>query len=240
MNLIGIDLDGTLEDSRLDMIAAVHRVRARFKLPARPDEAIRPWVNQGMDTLYRHCLDDYPAAGTEAQRLGKVRSAYEEDYLAHIADETRLYPGVDPALSALSKLGRVVVVTNKPERLSRRLLEALKVHSWIADVVGGDSGGEIKPSPAMLREAARRIRFDPAAGRAFMIGDTAADIKMGRAYGATTIWCAWGYADTPGETPDFTARAPADLTPILRSALDRPAVSESSPRPKWAQASKKS
>lgn len=219
MALIALDLDGTLEDSRADMTAAVHRVRAALGLPPRPDAAVRPHVNAGMDALYRACFDDHLGGGN-AGRVSEVRAAYEVDYLAHIADETRLYPGIEAALGALSELGRLACVTNKPERLSRRLLEVLGVGARFGTVVGGDSCRESKPSPLMLQEASRRVAIAPGEGRAFMIGDTAADIRMGKAYGAVTVWCAWGYlADAPEPAADHAAASPADLVSIVQSRL---------------------
>ncbi|MHB8481624.1 MAG: HAD family hydrolase [Nitrospiria bacterium] len=219
MNLIGLDLDGTLEDSRRDMVASVHRVRARFALSKRVDDEIAPWVNQGMETLYRNCFDDYLKKEIEPALLNEVQRAYEEDYLAHVACETRLYPEIAETLEDLSKLALLVVVTNKPEKVSRSLLQALAIDRYMSSVVGGDTCGEIKPSPVLLRAAAKLCGFDPASGRSFMIGDTGGDIKMGRAYGATTIWCAWGYSKQPGEEPDFIARTPKDLPAMVRSVL---------------------
>ncbi|MGQ0645824.1 MAG: HAD family hydrolase [Elusimicrobiota bacterium] len=219
MNLIALDLDGTLEDSRADMVAAAERVRASLGLAARPPATLAPWVNQGMETLYRNCFDDYIAGGEDAPRLAAVQAAYEADYTANVARQTRLYPGIAEALEALAVLGRLAVVTNKPEKISRRLLQALDVDRWIAVVVGGDTCGETKPSPLMLRTAAQRAGLGSADGRALMIGDTTADIKMGRAFGARTVWCAWGYADSPGERPDHVARSPEELPGIVRSAL---------------------
>ena len=217
MHLIALDLDGTLEDSRSDMAAVVHRVRARLDLPARPDEAVRPWVNRGMDQLYRACFDDH-LQGSDA-RLADVRARYEEDYLVNIARETRLYPGIAAALARLAEWGRLAVVTNKPERISRRLLAMLGVDGAFSAVIGGDTCGATKPDPLVLEEAARRCGFDAASGRAVMIGDTAADVALGRAFGAVTIWCAWGYVDDPGGKPDFTAQTPEALPELVRAAL---------------------
>ena len=216
MTLIALDLDGTLEDSRADMVTAVERVRRALGLPARPAAELRPWVNAGMDALYRACFDDFLAAGDAERRYAQVREAYEADYLAHVAVETRLYPGIAAALGELAGLGRLACVTNKPERISRRLLEALGVAGRFSSVVGGDSCAQAKPSPLMLEAAARGAGFAGAPAKRFMIGDTAADIRMGKAYGATTIWCAWGYADAPGEAPDFEANAPEMLPRIVR------------------------
>jgi phosphoglycolate phosphatase len=216
MTLIALDLDGTLVDSRADMTAAVHRTRKALGLPARTDEAVTPHVNKGMDQLYRACFDDHLSAGGDIEA---IRGAYEADYLAHAADETRFYEGIPQALKDLSELGTLAVVTNKPEAVSRRLLDLLGAGELIRTIVGGDTCGVVKPDPLMLRTAAARTG---SSGPAAMIGDTAADIKMGRSFGARTVWCAWGYAAEPGETPDAVAAAPKDLFHTLKERLTRP------------------
>jgi len=219
MILIGLDLDGTIEDSRADMTAAIHRVRAVLGLPPRPNEGIRPWINKGMEQLYLACFDDY--IQTNEAGLEEVRMRYEADYLENIAVETRLYPGISESMPRLSELGRLAVITNKPERISRRLIEVLGIDKFIGAVIGGDTCPKGKPDPMVFEEAARRIGFDRAKGRAVMIGDSEADIHLGRAFGARTIWAAWGYADRIGIEPDFTAKKPMDLPDVVHSAFRR-------------------
>ncbi|HET8933389.1 MAG TPA: HAD-IA family hydrolase [Polyangiales bacterium] len=207
--LIAIDLDGTIEDSRDDMVAAARRVRAALALPPRPDAALRPHVNGGMDHLYRACFDDFLAADPE--HYARVRSAYEADYLANVAVETRMYPGMGAALAELSQLGELVCVTNKPEHISRHLLEELGVGQLFSTVVGGDSCEHCKPHPIMLVAAAERCGLREGEHRTIMIGDTQADVQLGRAYGARTIWCAWGYVDALQDRADVEVLTPADL-----------------------------
>jgi phosphoglycolate phosphatase len=212
-NLIGIDLDGTIEDSRNDMVASAARVRQALGLAPRADELLRPHVNGGMEHLYRACFDDYVSAG-EGQ-LQIVQRAYEADYLANVRVETKLYDGMGEALRALARIGKLVCVTNKPERISRALLDALGVGEAFSAVVGGDSCPQAKPHPVMLQTAAIRCGFDRARGTAFMIGDTNADIQLARAFGAVGVWCAWGYLSAPSEAPDAEARHPRDLIAIV-------------------------
>jgi phosphoglycolate phosphatase len=219
-HLICLDLDGTLEDSRQDMVSSVHRVRALLGLPSRSREEVLPWVNRGMEVLYRSCFDDY-LQGEEA-RLAEVQIRYEADYLENVVVETRLYSGIAGALKHLSALAPLAVVTNKPERISRRLLDLLEVGNYFKTVIGGDTCAATKPDPLLLKEAAQRSAFDPAKGRAIMIGDTAADIKMGRAFGALTVWCVWGYAQEVDEASDFIAPAPEVLPALVETALSFP------------------
>lgn len=209
--LIAIDLDGTIEDSRADMVASARRVRAALGLPPRPDSELLPYVNGGMDQLYRSCFDDFLALDPESH-YARVRSAYEADYLANVMVETRMYPGIAAALASLSQLGKLACVTNKPEHISRQLLSELGVGELFDTVVGGDSCEHAKPHPVMLATAALRCSLDStAAESSVMIGDTQADIDMGRAYGARTVWCAWGYVESIQNPADVEARAPADL-----------------------------
>lgn len=223
MHLIGLDLDGTLEDSRQDMTAAATRVRAQLGLPKRDDAQLRPYVNAGMGQLYRMCFDDFLAqTDDEARQLATVREAYEADYLANVAVSTRLYAGIAAALSDLHALGKLACVTNKPEHISRELLRKLGVAELFVTVIGGDTCAHEKPHPVMLRAAAERTGFDPSRGRAFMAGDTAGDIQLARAFGATSIFCCWGYAGDTGhgkEAPELIARAPSDLPRLVRAAL---------------------
>ena len=81
MILIAFDLDGTLEDSRKDMVAAIQRLRQRLHLPHRNHEELVPWVSKGMPTLYRKCFDDL---GSHK----KLKEAYESEYGAKIAEHT--------------------------------------------------------------------------------------------------------------------------------------------------------
>jgi phosphoglycolate phosphatase len=219
--LIALDLDGTLEDSRADMVASARRVRAELKLPAKPDEALLPWVTQGMEPLYLNCFDDYIAKGEGDwhRRYDDVQWLYDRDYLAHLTDQTKLYPGVAEALDKLSEWGPLAVVTNKHEDMARKLLDLLGVGGRFAVVIGGDTCGAVKPDPRLLKTAAKRLNWN--GGRPFMIGDTANDVAMGRAFGATTVWCAWGYLAGPGEEkPDFTAQKPADLPELIGNVLN--------------------
>jgi phosphoglycolate phosphatase len=214
--LIAIDLDGTIEDSRDDMVAAARRVRTALGLPPRPDAALRPNVNGGMDHLYRSCFDDYLA--DDPDRYSLVRSSYEADYLANVAIETRMYSGMGAVLAELSQLGRLACITNKPEHISRQLLEELGVGQLFDTVVGGDSCEHAKPHPIMLATAAQRCALVGVTHSTVMIGDTQADVQLGRAFGARTVWCSWGYVASLQDPADAEAHTPADLLRVVNES----------------------
>lgn len=228
MNLIFCDLDGTLEDSRVDMARAVQGVRMQFDLD--PDEPSK-WtalVNRGMESLYRNCFPELfakagpPGSEGDLETIEKIQSAYEAEYLEHIAEHTELYPGIKTALEQLSEIATLALYTNKPQRHSRKLLLELEVSVHFSYIIGCDTFPHpfMKPAREPMAEIARHAEFDPAVDRVFMIGDTAGDMQAARAFDATAIWCAWGYnADPPSDpAPDHRANRPEELPGLITTA----------------------
>lgn len=213
--IIFTDLDGTLEDSRVDMAESVVRVRKSFDLSSPAISEITPNVNRGMDELYRKCFADYldskKSEGEEA--FERVRLAYEADYLANVSNHTRLYDGIQEVIPKLAQIAKLVLVTNKPEKISAQLLKNLGIDAFYSVIMGGDSCPENKPSALPLKLAAQKLGLEHA--KAFMIGDSQADVLAGQNYGAKTIWCQWGYAANTGTLiPDFSAKHPEELLKI--------------------------
>jgi phosphoglycolate phosphatase len=117
-----------------------------------------------------------------------------DHYAAHIADRSRPFPGLEPALDRLNGC-RFAVCTNKLEWLSLRLLNALGLTQRFAAICGQDTFGVQKPDPEILRGTIARAGGDPE--RALMVGDSADDIKVARAAGIPVIGVTFGYAHTP-------------------------------------------
>ncbi|NBW82071.1 HAD family hydrolase [bacterium] len=224
MKFFFFDLDGTLEDSRVDMVSAAQHVRAALGLPQRTFLELVPHVNRGMRELYLNCFSDFISPTGEPadeNKLARVQAMYEQRYDNCIAVETKLYPGIRKALEDAKSLGRVAVITNKPEKLSIKLLESLGVLPMIDLVVGGDTCHEAKPSDVPLHFAFQRLGGAPQHDQVFMIGDSQGDSKAGALFGATTVWCAWGYQQLPPAqpSPQIIASTPEDLSSIFRTSL---------------------
>ncbi|MEE2787941.1 MAG: HAD-IA family hydrolase [Myxococcota bacterium] len=214
MRMIALDLDGTLEDSRQDMVESIIRVRQDLNLPHRPAGDFIDHVNRGMAHLYQVGFEEiYRDNPVDDLKLAEVRRRYCEDYEAHIAHHTRLYDGMADALSELGTLATLAVVTNKPEHLSRVLLRRLGVEASFHAIIGGDTCSMGKPSPLPLTEAARRCE----ASQVIMVGDSIGDIRCARAFGCPVIWCAWGYNGSYGaDMPDRIINHPNQLVASCR------------------------
>lgn len=117
--LVCFDLDGTLEDSRLDMVQAIQQLRLALGLEQRAYESLVPWVSKGMPALYANAFDDV----TDDSVLLAIPDLYAQVYARGIVQNTRLYDGVQTMLQNLDETVAMAVVTNKPEALARLLLK---------------------------------------------------------------------------------------------------------------------
>jgi phosphoglycolate phosphatase len=213
LSLVAFDLDGTLEDSRPDMVAAVDRVRRELGLPPRSYDASVAWVNQGMPQLYAKCFDDFSGP------VAEVRQRYLRAYEEGICESTRAYPGIASALDVLAGEATLAIVTNKPHRHSQLLLERLGLLVHFATIIGEEDTPEPKPSPKALECAVEAIH---ASGAIVMVGDSRGDVRMANAYGARAVWCAYGYysrEDLGDLLPDRIAESSTRLAETVLELL---------------------
>src|SRR5271157_4512338 len=144
MDLLIFDLDGTLIDSRTDLANAVNATRVHMGMEALANERVCSYVGNGAPVLIRKALGDQ---ATEAE-LQEALEFFLEYYREHDLDFTTLYPGVREALDRLHAAGkRLAVLTNKPVRMSRSIVEGLGVAGHFFRVYGGNSFEFKKPHP---------------------------------------------------------------------------------------------
>jgi phosphoglycolate phosphatase len=189
------DLDGTLVDTAPDLSNALNSVFAREQVPPVPEEQARTMIGGGARRMIESGLKLAGRTAAPAD-LDRMFGDFIAHYCAHIADRSRPFPGLEPALDRLIEDGcRLAVCTNKLERLSRRLLDQLGLGARFAAICGQDTFGIQKPDPAML------VRTIAAAGgsreRAVMVGDSATDIAAARGAGVPIVAVDFGYSDTP-------------------------------------------
>src|SRR5436309_15907743 len=110
------DLDGTLIDSKLDLIHSVNAMLAEMKRPELAAETISGYIGHGAPQLVARALGGSATEQELAHALRFFLNYYEE----HKMDNTCTYPGVPETLALLSQVP-MAVLTNKPERISIRI-----------------------------------------------------------------------------------------------------------------------
>lgn len=206
------DLDGTLADTAPDLAGAMNRLRAARGLEPTPYELLRPVASSGARGLIHAAFGLTPAdEGYEDLRVG-----FLDHYAAALAVDTRLFDGVAALLDALQAAGLAWgIVTNKASRFTDQLVPQIGLQG-ASCVISGDTTPHLKPHPASLLEAARRLALAPK--DCWYVGDDLRDIQAGQAAGMPTIAAAWGYcghAEPAGWNADALIDTPLDLLKLI-------------------------
>jgi phosphoglycolate phosphatase len=188
------DLDGTLIDSRADIARSVNEALKELGLPAVETDKIADFVGNGVRQLMTRVLGEALGARPGNEILEAGITSYLAAYERGLLVDTKLYPGTPEALEKLW-WSQKAVITNKPERFSRRILEGLGAARFFETILGGDSMLQKKPDPAPLRFVMDRCGVSPA--DTVMVGDSLVDIAAGKAAGTLTCGITGGFR--PGE-----------------------------------------
>jgi phosphoglycolate phosphatase len=191
-DIVAFDLDGTLADTAPDIGASLNHTLAALGRPELAPETVRALIGEGARTLLRKALERSGAA--DADLVEHAYPIYLDHYAAHICVGTRTYPGVEAAMDELAaRNARLAICTNKPERLTLQLLDALGWSTRFSAIVGADTLPYRKPDPRTLAEAVARA----GGGRAAYVGDSITDVETARAAGLPSIVVSFGFRDRP-------------------------------------------
>lgn len=217
IQLVIFDLDGTLIDSRLDLVHSVNAALRHIQRPELPDQVIASYVGDGAPILIQRAL------GGEVVDEAVVRKGLEfflAYYRAHKLDHTTVYPGIREALASIQNSGngmprRLAVLTNKPVNPSRAIVEALGMGPYFSQIYGGNSFATKKPEPEGALKLVSEAGVQPE--QSAIVGDSHVDIRTGRNAGLWTVAVTYGFAPhtLETETPDVIVDHPSELADVF-------------------------
>ncbi|HME33819.1 MAG TPA: HAD-IA family hydrolase [Candidatus Sulfotelmatobacter sp.] len=220
IQLVIFDLDGTLIDSRLDLVHSVNAAVRHIGRPELPEDVIASYVGDGAPVLMQRALGGEPAdEALVRQGLDFFLSYYRE----HKLDHTTVYPGIAETLAAIQTPAngtrrKLAVLSNKPVNPSRAIIDALGLGNFFSQVYGGNSFATKKPDP----EGARKLLEESGvrAEHAVMVGDSHTDVETGRSAGLWTIGVTYGFAPhtLEAEHPDVIVDRPQELGAVFSGA----------------------
>jgi len=211
------DLDGTLVDTAPDLAASLNAVMAREGRPVVPLDDVRHMVGRGARVLIERAMD---ATGEtwDAGRIGDLVAHFIDYYDGNIATTSQPFAGCESVVRGLAARGvKLGICTNKPERLSLKLLDALKLRDLFPVVLGADSRTYRKPDPRHLLDTISALGGRPES--AVMIGDSETDVLTARAANVPVIVVSFGYTEIP--VRELGADIVIDHYEMLEDALSR-------------------
>jgi phosphoglycolate phosphatase len=215
IKLLIFDLDGTLIDSRLDLIHSVNAMLRHLGRTDLPGDVIASYVGDGAPTLIRRALGDPRDESVIKAGLEHFLTYYR----AHKLDHTHVYDGVKEMLTVLHNSNgirrQMAVLSNKPVIPSRAIVEALGLAGFFTHVYGGNSFSTKKPDPKGAQTILKETRSRPE--ETLMVGDSSVDVITGRNAGLWTCGVTYGFAPhTLCEAPpDVTVDKPRELAELL-------------------------
>jgi phosphoglycolate phosphatase len=217
IELVIFDLDGTLIDSRLDLVHSVNAALGHIGRPELPENVIASYVGDGAPVLIQRAL------GGEKIDEAIVRKGLEfflSYYREHKLDHTTVYAGVAEALATIQNSSngsprKLAVLTNKPVIPSRAIVDALGLSRYFAQVYGGNSFESKKPDPEGARTLLEETGVRPE--QAAIVGDSHTDIETGRNAGIWTVGVTYGFAPQTLEdaSPDVVVDHPEELAKVF-------------------------
>jgi phosphoglycolate phosphatase len=217
IKLVIFDLDGTLIDSRLDLVHSVNAALRHIGRPELPDDVIASYVGDGAPILIQRAL------GGEVVEEALIRKGLEfflSYYRAHKLDHTTVYEGIAEALAVIQNSAngvprKMAVLSNKPVVPSRAIVEALGLGRFFSQVYGGNSFATKKPDPEGALKLLEESGVHPE--QAVIVGDSHVDIRTGQNAGLSTIGVTYGFAPhTLSENPpDVLVDSPPELGAVF-------------------------
>ena len=192
------DLDGTLIDSKMDLVHSVNVTLRKTGRADLPTDLIVSYVGHGAPQLIASALG--PAASKDQRREGLA--IFLAHYHEHKLDLTRAYPGVVEGLRSLAGYP-MTVLTNKPTKMSVEILEGLKLVQFFRAVYGGDSFATKKPDPSGALAILSELGASPE--ESAMVGDSDVDIETARNAGMLAVAVNYGFGQHNRE------KQPADI-----------------------------
>ena len=224
IQLVIFDLDGTLIDSRLDLVHSVNAALRHIERPELPDDVIASYVGDGAPILIQRAL------GAEAGDQTLVRKGLEfflSYYREHKLDHTTVYQGIPEVLAAIRNSPnrdprKMAVLTNKPVIPSRAIVDALGLGQFFSQVYGGNSFPTMKPEPEGARKLLEESGVRPE--HAVIVGDSHVDVRTGRNAGLWTVGVTYGFAPhtLKQEVPDMLVDSAWQLGSFLSGEPSKP------------------
>lgn len=208
------DLDGTLIDSKLDLVNSVNTMLRQIGRAALPKDTVASYIGHGAPKLIASALG--PSATEQERREALL--LFLAHYEKHALDETRAYPGAAAALQALESRS-LAVLTNKPLALTLQILQGLDMAKYFEKIYGGDSFAKKKPDPAGANKILQELHAAP--NQAMMVGDSDVDVQTARNAGmlAAAVTFGFGQYNRLANPADVYLQNFAELPSLLQDGV---------------------
>ena len=189
IRLIIFDFDGTLGDTRGNIILTMTQTLAQLGYPAQDEETIAATIGVPLEKGFEQML---PGIGPDGVALcaKTYRDIFQKNRKQMIP---KLFPHVKDTLAALQEAGYVLTIASSRSYGSlKEFLSEMGIEPYISYVLGANSVTHAKPHPEPVLKTMADMGFP--AEETLVVGDMPVDIQMGKGAGAHTCAVTYGNA----------------------------------------------
>lgn len=187
IKLIIFDFDGTLGDTRRNIVTTMQMTIAELGLTGRTDDECASKIGLPLDGCFEAL---YPDEAKETIQLcaETYRRIFQENLLTM---KPQVFPKVKETLSMLKEQGyTLTIASSRWHKSLSELTHDLDIAEFISYLVGADDVEKAKPNPEPVIKTLAAMGAD--ASQTLVVGDMNVDILMGLNAGAMTCGVTYG------------------------------------------------
>ena len=187
IKLIIFDFDGTLGDTRRNIVTTMQMAIREMQLPSRTEAECASTIGLPLAGCFKTLFPDI-----QEELIPRCAETYRRIFNENLQKITpEAFPGVVKTLKALKEQGFVLTIASSRSRNSlTELTRDMGIADYISYLIGADDVKEAKPRPEPVLKTLAAMQFD--ASEALVVGDMAVDILMGANAGTKTCGVTWG------------------------------------------------
>ena len=158
--LIIFDLDGTLVDSKLDILNANNKTLRYFGFKPISRSQIKGIVGQGIMGNINFSLKINKEHASEKLKKTMFKYFYNH-YKKNLFVKSSVYKDIDKFLKNLKENKiKVAVASNKLENLTKIVIKKSKLGKYFKVICGGNTFRHKKPHPGMLNALIKKMKMN--------------------------------------------------------------------------------
>jgi phosphoglycolate phosphatase len=187
IKLMIFDFDGTLGDTRRNIVTTMQMAIKEMQLPSRTEAECASTIGLPLAGCFRTLFPDI-----QEELIPRCAETYRRIFNENLQKITpEAFPGVVKTLETLKAQGFVLTIASSRSRNSLiELTRDMGIADYISYLIGADDVKEAKPKAEPVLKTLAVMHFD--ASETLVVGDMAVDILMGANAGARTCGVTWG------------------------------------------------
>ena len=187
IKLIIFDFDGTLGDTRRNIVMTMQMTIKEMQLPERSEAECSSTIGLPLAGCFRTLFPDI-----QDELIPRCAETYRRIFNENLQKITpEAFPGVVKTLKTLKEEGFVHTIASSRSRNSLiELTHNMGIADYISYFIGADDVEEAKPKPEPVLKTLAAMHYD--ACETLIVGDMAVDIQMGTNAGTKTCGVTWG------------------------------------------------